>query len=456
MFTPRESPRADATLRRLEEVALARRAAEVEDLLLVLDWADLHALSAAHDDDDARRPGGARYDDIGGDGTPVMHDLSLCELAIARGVHPLSARSVTADALDLRHRLPRTWEKVLSLHAEVWVARKVASLSRHLDREAVTLVDGAVCEAIEGESPARVLDLAAAKIAEADLFAHQRAIDEKRRRRFVGFSRTDEHGLRTVIARVTAGDAHWVDATVSRVAEILGGRPEHEGVKADELRSIAFGYLARPAELLAILLEHGDRCETRATAFPADLLDALADLDPTRLRPRVKLYVHLHEAALTGFPGVARVEGLGPHTLAMLRDLLGTLDVTVTPVIDLEERISTCAYEHPEAIKERLHLLRPGDQFPHATSMSRHLDLDHVVPYDPGGPPGQTSTHTSQPLTRTAHRAKTHLGYRCEILPNGDVLWTTPHGLQRIVSRRGTTRVEPVPRPLGSVGISAP
>ena len=41
------------------------------------------------------------------------------------------------------------------------------------------------------------------------------------RRRYVSSSRTDEFGLRTVIARVEAGDAVWVEATVARVAEII-------------------------------------------------------------------------------------------------------------------------------------------------------------------------------------------------------------------------------------------
>lgn len=425
-----DDPETGVVLRRLEDTARRRRAAEVEDLTLLLAWADLHRLSI-----ETNGEGGERLSDLGGQGTPPVAELALCEVGIARGVHALAARAAVADALDLRHRLPRTWAVVQTLEAEVWVARKVASLSRRVPFDAIDVVDEAVADALAGESPARILELAAAKVIEADLPAHERRVADERTRTFVGLGRIDEQGLRTVIARCSAGDAAMVDAMVARVAEILGERPEHADRKSDQLRALALGWLARPAELLKLLLEQGQRCES-------DLADAVSKLDPTRLRPRGIVYLHLHEAVLNGTPGVARVEGLGPHTMAALRDLLGTMNVTVKPVIDLAEMISTTAYEHPEAIKERIHLLRPGDRFPRATSMSRRCDLDHPVPYDPLGPPDQTNSHHSQPLSRTPHRAKTHLPYRCTPLDGGEILWTTPHGLLRLVDGFGTTRLD--------------
>ena len=70
------------------------------------------------------------------------------------------------------------------------------------------------------------------------------------------------------------------------------------------------------------------------------------------------------------------------------------------PVIDLHDQISVNAYEHPEAVKERVHLTRVGDYFPYATGTTRGADLDHPPPYDDTGPPGQTGTPNSGPLTR--------------------------------------------------------
>ena len=167
------------------------------------------------------------------------------------------------------------------------------------------------------------------------------------------------------LARIEAGDAIWIKATLERVTEII--TPLHPDLKVDEVRSIAFGYLARPAELLALLLEHTDPTDedqpepepegdpepavpNRALALPADLLDALRNAGLAKLAPRAVLYVHLSEAALLSMEGVTRVEGLGPQSLAQLRVLLSRRNLVIKPVIDLAERVCSTAYEHPESL----------------------------------------------------------------------------------------------------------
>jgi hypothetical protein len=190
---------------------------------------------------------------------------------------------------------------------------------------------------------------------------------------------------------------------------------------------------------------------SRAVAFPADLLAALCAADLSALAPKTVLYVHLHEAALQGAPGTARVEGLGPVTLDQLAELLGRTDLTVKPVIDLAERVRTTAYEHPESLKERVHLITGGDYWPYATATSRAADYDHPRPYvdpDHGGPPGrtrarQTGIHNSGPLGRRHHRWKTHAGYRARQAGHGRYAWLTPHGLAYLVDHRGTRPIDP-------------
>jgi hypothetical protein len=385
---------------------------------------------------------------LGGDGTPPVQDFCLGEIALARGTGATATMNATADTLDLIHRLPETWAVCVAGDAELFVARRVAKLSRHLPADRVGVVDRAVARIIAGESGGRVLAVAEAKIIEADPGLHQERVEAERRRRYVSSSRTDEFGLRTVIARVEAGDAVWVEATVARVAEILASR--YPDASADEVRSVAFGWLARPAELLQLLLEHRDEQEqleldsvepSRATAFPADLLDALRAVDLSPLAPKAVLYVHLHEAAVRGAGGIARVEGLGPVTLTGLQALLARTRLTVKPVIDLSDRVRTTSYEHPESLKERVHLVTGGDYWPYATSTSRNVDYDHPTPHDANGPPGQTGTHNSGPLGRRHHRYKTHAGYRSRQCGAGRYVWLTRHGLGFLVDHRGTCRI---------------
>ena len=145
---------------------------------------------------------------------------------------------------------------------------------------------------------------------------------------------------------------------------------------------------------------------------------------------------------------MARCEGLGPFAPTQLGDLLGHADITVKPVIDLADQISVNAYEHPEHLEERVHLTRVGDYFPYASSTTRSADLDHPTPYQEGGPPGQTGTHNSGPLTRRHHRYKTHAGYRARQTGPGTYVWRTPHGHYLKVDHTGT---HPIPPTLGAV-----
>lgn len=413
------------TLEALEFTVERRRAAEVADLELVLHWCMLHSAEPP-----VIRPGGERLREVGGDGTPGVKELSICELGIARQVHSLAARAVVADALDLRYRLPRVWAKVRRLEAEAWLARKVAVLTRGLSYEQVGIVDEALAEPIARQAPSRVIALCEAKIIEADPGAHAARLADELKRRYVGLSRIDAQGLQLVIAKVTAGAARDVETLVDSVADVLASRPEHAGARRDELRAEAFGWLGRPEDLLDLL----GRAES----------DTGAEEHPRgrrRSRHRAVVYVHLHRSAVERGHGIARVEGLGPHLLDQLGYLLGHRELQVTPVIDLDERVDVNGYEHPERVAERIHLSCPGDAFPHASRISREVDLDHPVPFDPDGPEGQTSSHEGQPLSRTGHRAKTHLGYRCRRFATGEVLWRTPHGLHRIVDHLGTRAI---------------
>jgi hypothetical protein len=277
-------------------------------------------------------------------------------------------------------------------------------------------------------------------VIEADPVAYEAKLEAERRRRYVVLSRVDEHGLRHVIARVTAGDATWIDALVDRIADAIA--PTHpEGTTRDELRSIAFGWLARPAEVIELLT---------GTPHPAARRE--------RRRRKAVLHLHLHEAALAGLvAGVARVEGgIGPVPLDRLRELLGHAHVTIKPVRDLADRIRLSCYEHPTDLKERIHLITGGDTFPYSGSEGLGADYDHptpFVPMDQGGPPGQTGTHNSAPLGRRHHRWKTHGRYTSRQCGDGRYLWRTPHGLYYLVDHHGT---RPLPPDIGQLIHTAP
>ena len=207
---------------------------------------------------------------------------------------------------------------------------------------------------------------------------------------------------------------------VDRVADILALTYGHDHNR-DELRSLAMGWLVRPADLLKLLVTHSvpdeaeDSAPVWAPAHTAQTVAHLAGLTPRQLaafRPRAVVHVHLTDEALRSRSGIARVEDLGPQLVERLAELLGHADVRLQPVRDLNARIRVDQYEHP-------------------------------TPYDKDGPPGQTGSHNSAPLRRTHHRWKTFGGYRCRQAGPGRYLWATPLGQFYLRDHTGTRRLDP-------------
>ena len=430
-----------------DRVRMARQV-EVDKLELLLAWADLHSGDPQAEPDAVPvRFGGPRLIALGGDATPEVQDLALVEMSIARHESVMATRSALADAFDLRHRLPKVWAGVKAGRCDLWVVRRVARMSRKLDRHQVRIVDDAVAAALD-EAPSRILTIAEAKIVEADPVAHAKRISDNQKTKGVWYPKarpgsqiddTDNTGttagVATVFARLDEADAIEHAAMVEHLATTLA---EHaptpvdgeEPLGMDHWRAEAFAMLADPAAVLAFL--HGTDDED-------------AEPEPSPI-PAAEIVVHVAQQADGTLGPLARVEGLGPRLLDQVRDLLRRhAHVTLTPVIDLHTGRSVNGYEHPTDVKKRTELRTTGDVFPHATGLftanGRAPDHDHTVPYDRNGPPGQTGDHNDTPLSRHHHRAKTHLGYTVLQLGPDKWVWGTPHGLHRLVTGSGTTTI---------------
>ena len=146
-----------ATLAAVSSTLRWRRAGEVEDLRLAAHWADLHSVDprpAIRARGERVPPWTDRLVPVGGPGTPEVLESAVAELGVARQIHPIAAGRLVGDALDLRHRLPLVWAVVRGLETEVWLARKVAALTRALSIQAVGLVDAAESRPGSSTSPA--------------------------------------------------------------------------------------------------------------------------------------------------------------------------------------------------------------------------------------------------------------------------------------------------------------
>ncbi len=438
-------------------------------------------------------PGGEQARLLGGDGTPQVLEFAAAELGARMETTTGSARSLMADALDLRHRLPELWALIRAGRLRVWRARKVSVATRHLSLDAARQVDGAVAPLVVSLPWNRFEALLAAKIIEADPKAAEEQAKIWEAERFVRSRNSDQSGLRLLIARANAGDVIWFMATVNRIADILHLRGDFDS--ADARRSKAIGILAQPALALQLLWEfrgqqrpavepqrsdelidnQPDPLPDRPIESPTDNVpeEAVPDpvmpdpvalspdrqlivqptgLDHRLLRPQVVLNVHLsHEALLASLAngpggtgcGPARIEGVGSVTLGQLQRLLAqtACEVTVQPVIDPEKTPPTDAYEVPRRMREAMFLRMPASCFPFSARASRRVDLDHTMPYrtlDRGGPPGQTAIGNLGPLSRSEHRLKTHSRWRVRQPEPGVYLWRSPTKAHYLVTNAGT------------------
>ena len=348
-------------------------------------------------------PGMERAVPVGGAGTPHVAEFAMAELGARMQVSAWSARRLVADALDVRHRLPMIWTRVVAGEARVGNARLVATRTRHLSVEAAARVDAAMVDHVDGSLPwgrfERRLD---GKVVAADpgvaAAREAAAADEQFARR----SRSSEHGIAGFYVRSTAGVIARLDATVAFLADALAAFGDREPLEMRRVKAIAllanpvravellaaFAALRARAEdvVLAQLDQRGDLDEpegrgpepdegsegdamSRMSAFarrvgftptrlpewltvphgPPDHAPPRFTFDWSSLLPPLTLYLHLDaDTVSSGAGGVARWEGEGPVTHAFVHEHLRPLHrYVVKPVIDLAGQAPVDAYEVP-------------------------------------------------------------------------------------------------------------
>jgi len=344
---------------------------------------------------------------LAGAGAPLVHEHAPLELASALGVGPDAGRTLMGAALEVHHRLPRLWARLVDGEIDAWRAREVARETLSLAAEVAAMVDELLAE-----TPRAINQVTAADLVQEALLALDPDEAARREARH-GDGRavvvTPPDGPRAapglpgrwgeLHARMDAPDLAALDATVDRLARILG---HDDPAPHQQLRSTALGLLADPHAAAALL----------DTGLVADV--------PRR---PATLYVHVgvHDLATlaSGTDHGARVERYGPATLALVERWLDRRDVRLTPVIDQTADEAVDGHDPPTRIREQVVLRQRSCVVPGCRRPARACDLDHVDPYvdpDDGGPPGQTRPSNLQPLCRSHHRMKTHAPARFALL----------------------------------------
>ncbi len=405
----------------LVEARADEQEAQVRQLRLALQWALLHpaAEGAAYagwgDDGLVLGDGVGGPIPLAGDGAPLVAAAAPLELAAALDRPVEHAQQLLGDTLELAFRLPRLWELMCEGRIPVWRARAISRETRDLDLDAALHADRLLCAV-----PDRLDQLSAAGAArlvhEARLHADpDRAhADEETAaaRRGVWLQREGRApGVTDVHLTLDTPDAVAFDATVGRLADGLKELGDTDLL--DVRRAKAVGVLADPQHALDLMT--GQTIDTRP-----------------RTSGTLDLSVHVTPADLND-DGVVVVERLGALSTDLFagwlaRHAVDGVTVRVRPVIDLGSDPSVDRHDPPPAMREQVVLRDASCVFPGCARDSRACDLDHIDPYDPSGPPGQTRPSNLAPLCRRHHRAKTHGGWSYQRQRDGTYAWTSPQG----------------------------
>ncbi|SDB97123.1 hypothetical protein GA0111570_11271 [Raineyella antarctica] len=373
----------------LREVEALARFAEIRRVALVADLVE-----AAPPVERERVVG------CGGEGTPDVPEFLPMEIGAALGMATERARLLVSDALDLKWRHPRLWNRMVEGDMPPWRALTVARMCHGLTLFQVTRIDDAVGDELPDLAWARARRLVEGEIAAADPVAAAERERARLNRRHVGVGlRLGATGAMDLFGVLDVADARQLDATLARMSEDLAKAGDESDL--DARRARALGLLA---------------CGGLQGAAPV-----------------VHLYLH---AWADG--EVARLEGHGPLPVGELGRLLERCTVRFTRVIDHRESVPTDAYEVPPRMREQLNLAQPYEVSPFGSVRARHSDMDHTVPFAMGG---ETAPHNLGPLGRASHRARTHGGYALSQPTPGRWQWRTPRGQCFEVTNRGTRRL---------------
>src|SRR6188472_890850 len=397
----------------------AADAAEVDLLRAACAWADLHPAESIGD--------AVRFGDtpvpVAGPGAPLVAEFCVAEFAAAVGLPTETGKAYLGEALELRHRLPRTWARVRAGELPAWRARRVARATIALSPAAAGFVDDQVAGFAHRIRPSgvdRLVEEAIVRFMPEEARRRRDAADDGRHVH-VHTGQVSFEGTVWVQAEVDLADALDLDTALSAGAARLADLGS--AASLDVRRSEALGEMAR--HQLSLDLDTG-----------------------TEIRParrEVVLHVHLSEDAIAAPDSrlhLARVANTRSFVDAeQVRDWCrrpGT-SVTVRPVVDLTERIAVGRYEVPDRLAAQAAERDLACVFAWCTRPAESCDLDHVIPYSEGG---STSSDNIANLCRRHHRLKTHhSGWGYTVLEPGSYLWTSPHGYQFLRDHRGTTDV---------------
>lgn len=352
---------ADATAA-LHHATAEVASAEVAQCVAVAAMCDLYQV-----DQSVLFEGAERLIAGGGDGTPMIGEFVIAEVAGALKASIGSALEFTATVLNLRHRHPRLWRAAMAGSVRVWQARLVSEAceAAGLSREACLAVDRHCAIALAQQPWARVRRQLDGWILLADPARAAEREAAAAERRHVSFGEFRD-GHVPLWAQLDAADGLALDEAITGIADTLPDADQHAR------RAAALGVMARHAlgqEPLP-LPGHDPACAPRVPRRPVEIVVQFAAPRPC----------DASDASRDEAGPVALVHGWGHVQLERLAHAFTGCSVTIRPVVDTSRVGAVDGYRVPDTMRLALEHRFPVDAFPYGTRRSGTCDADHTVP----------------------------------------------------------------------------
>jgi hypothetical protein len=337
-----------------DQQAIADR--EIAKLRKIAEWAAEHVVADEADAATLTERGLDTGLPVAGPGAPLVSDFAVMELSALLGRSLDSGRNYVGQVVELAHRLPSIWTRVLDGEVPVWKALRIADSTRLLPEDAAGFVDRQLAPFAHGCTWAQIDRLVEEALVRFDPDAAEERRRESQDHRHVdtGLDNVGYDGIAHINGVLDAADALDLEQALARRAKLYGQLGDDDSL--DVRRAKALGEIAR--EDLALDLEVADP-ETG---------------EITRTVPGSKTELVLHISATdqtVGRFGNTRT----PISVEQIKTRLNlpNTSVIVRPVVDLNGSRPVGSYEIPDRISRQVTLRDHHCVFPYVHQTGRTL-----------------------------------------------------------------------------------
>src|SRR5215207_3825064 len=202
---------------------------------------------------------------LAGPGAPLISDFAVMELSALLGRSLDSGRNYVGQVIELAHRLPRLWARLLDGEVPVWKALRVADHTRLLAADAAAFVDHQLAPFAHGCSWAQVDRLVEEALVRFDPEAAEQRRREAQDHRHVdlGLDHIGYDGIAHGTTSLDIADALHLEQAIARRAKLNGQLGDTDPLHVR--RAKALGEIAREDLILDLDVADPDTGEITRT-----------------------------------------------------------------------------------------------------------------------------------------------------------------------------------------------